>query len=91
MVMFSGRGRSGLHAGSLTWYSIRVSRIMPRAAGGTKPLCHWGCPQIKIFKDKLTLKWFGRTYASIYVYMGEKKGERSGKAISLGSEYRGLH
>ena len=28
------------------WHGTRsrVSRITPWAAGGTKPLCHWGCP-----------------------------------------------
>ncbi|XP_038297035.1 ubiquitin-conjugating enzyme E2 variant 2 isoform X1 [Canis aureus] len=25
----------------------RVSRITPWAAGGTKPLCHWGCPDLE--------------------------------------------
>ena len=39
-----GRGRSRLHAGSLTWDPIQVSRIRPPAEGDTKPLSHLGCP-----------------------------------------------
>ena len=48
----TGRGRSKLHAGSLTrdWVSrisritSWVSRISPWAEGGAKPLSHPGCP-----------------------------------------------
>ena len=40
----TGRGRSRLHVGSLTWDSIpRFSRIMPWTEGGAKPLSHLGC------------------------------------------------
>ncbi|CAD7677563.1 unnamed protein product [Nyctereutes procyonoides] len=40
----TGRGRSRLHAGSLTWDLIPgVSRITPWAEGGAKPLSHPGC------------------------------------------------
>ena len=48
----TGRGRSGLHAGSPTWArpQSQVSRIPPQAAGNTKPLRHWGCPGHFIFK-----------------------------------------
>ena len=41
----TGRGRSRLHAGSLMWDSILVSRIIPQAAGSAKPLRHGGCPR----------------------------------------------
>ena len=40
----TGRGRSRLHAGSPNGTRSRVSRITPWAAGGAKPLGHWGCP-----------------------------------------------
>ena len=40
----TGRRRSRLHAGSPTWDSILISRIMHRAEGSTKPLSHPGCP-----------------------------------------------
>ena len=43
----ASRGRSRLHAGSLTWDSIRVSRIIPWAEGGAKPLSHLGCPEVR--------------------------------------------
>ena len=46
----TGRGRSRLHAGSLMWDSIQVSRITPWVEGGTKPLSHQGCPIISILK-----------------------------------------
>ena len=39
----TGRGRSRLYAGSLTWGSI-LPWIMPWTKGGTKPLSHLGCP-----------------------------------------------
>lgn len=28
----------------------QVSRITPRAEGGAKPLSHWGCPPVFVFK-----------------------------------------
>ena len=50
-----GRGRSRLHAGSLTWDSIPVSRIRPWAEGGAKPLSHGGRPKIS-FKLSLPVQ-----------------------------------
>ena len=40
----TGRETSRLHARSLMWGSIRVSRITPWAEGSVKPLSHPGCP-----------------------------------------------
>ena len=39
-----GRGRSRLHAESLTWTRSGVSRMRPWAESGTKPLSHPGLP-----------------------------------------------
>ena len=47
----TGRGRSRLHAGSLTWDSIPGVQITPQAEGGAKPLGHQGCPRVNIFKS----------------------------------------
>ena len=45
----TGRGRSRLHAESLTWDSIQGLQITPWAAGGAKPLHHQGCPNLPIY------------------------------------------
>ena len=37
-------GEAGSMQGARCGTRSRVSRIMPRAAGGAKPLCHRGCP-----------------------------------------------
>ena len=38
-------GEAGSMQGAQHGTRSQVSRITPRAAGGTKPLCHWGCPK----------------------------------------------
>ena len=45
----TGRGRCRLHAGSPTWDSIPVSRIIPWVKGGAKPPSHRGCPILHFF------------------------------------------
>ena len=47
-----GRGRSRLHSMQGAWRGTRsrVSRIMPWAEGGAKPLSHRGCPLLHVFK-----------------------------------------
>ena len=42
----TGRGRSRLHAGSLTWDSIPGLQDQALAEGSAKPLSHSGCPRI---------------------------------------------
>ena len=49
------RGRSRLHAGSLTGTPSQVSRITPWAEGGAKPLSHRGCPLQGILGEKQKL------------------------------------
>ena len=57
-----GRERNRLHAGSLTWDSIWVSKIMLRAEGSAKPLGHQGCPCWKSFKAAC---WYQKGYQSL--------------------------
>ena len=46
---------AGSMQGALCGTQSRVSRITPQAAGGTKPLCHRGCPAYKVKTDKFTV------------------------------------
>ena len=59
----TGRGKSRLHAGNPT------SRITPRAAGGAKPLRHWGCPGLvlNMRKDKVPTSIGEERMASIQI------------------------
>ena len=43
-----GRGRSRLHAGSLTWDSIGSPGSCPGPKAGTKPLSHPGFPSLPV-------------------------------------------
>ena len=52
-VRDTGRGRSRLYAGSLTWDSTQGSRITPWAEGSAKPLSHPGCPIFRFNKKKI--------------------------------------
>ena len=42
-------GEAGPMQGARCGTRSRVSRITPRAAGGAKPLRHWGCPSLLCF------------------------------------------
>ena len=39
-------GEAGSMQGARHGAGSRVSRIRPWAAGGAKPLSHWGCPRV---------------------------------------------
>ena len=41
-------GEAGSTQGARHGTPSRVSRIIPWAAGGAKPLRHWGCPSVNI-------------------------------------------
>ena len=45
------RGKSRLHAGSLTATGFQVSRVTLRAEGSTELISHLGCPKYLIVKQ----------------------------------------
>ena len=47
----TGRGRSRLHAGSLTWDSILGLQDHAWAEGGAKPLSHRSCPYSSFYVE----------------------------------------
>lgn len=61
--------------------------------------CIWLCfqeIQVKLFKDKLTLKWFGEKCASTYVYMSlcvyeRRRGREGVKQSGWVQSPRGFH
>ena len=50
-----GEGEVGSMQGVQCGTRSQVARITPQAAGGAKPLRHWGCPNMQ-FHDHFTVK-----------------------------------
>ena len=50
-------GKAGSMQGARRGTPSRVSRITPWAAGGAKPLSHWGCPRNNFLRPSKLFLW----------------------------------